>query len=136
MSHTKVRYVLIAFGVACAATVSAYAWAGLQTGANVTIATSGITVASGTVGFVHDSVSTSEYIGCEVQAAGDLPSIMTTCTARTTGGVTFSCTAGNNEFASAASGINPDSHIEVGGPNGGACNYIRVWHYSTHTMKH
>jgi hypothetical protein len=136
LASRRSPYVLAGIALAGILSASVYAWAGAKAGASVSIwANWGTAVAEGTIGTVHNSASTTEYIGC--YAAANNNDVAVSCSATDAGGYTFDCTSYSPNLVSVVNGINADSHIKVvaDSKNNGTCTAITVWHYSTHYKK-
>lgn len=132
---SRLRWSMLALlTLAAIVSVSAYAWAGAKAGAAVTITTvSGTTTAEGTMGTVHHSLSSVEFIGCFATGTTST-GLSVTCSAQNSGLTTMSCTSSSANHVAVVNGINADSHLRVIA-NSGVCTEITVWHYSTHYIK-
>jgi len=98
--------------------------AGFQTGAPVTINDAG-RYANGTLGYIHNSASPLEYMGCSTfQHQGY-------CTARDANGLTRSCSSIDARMVNTMRALNGDSYLYFEWDGDGNCVYIIVENISS-----
>ncbi len=92
------------------------------------------TSANGGIGYVRNTTTTNDYIGCYVYQYGTgAPSVY--CSARDTSNKSLSCSTTDSKYVDAVRGMGIDSHISFGVDSTGKCNYLRVEYYSWNQPK-
>lgn len=96
----------------------------------------------GAMGYVRNSESTLEYIGCRVQRretkdANGQPvrTQLVTCSARDAAGTSVSCTSTSLDLARALGAATSDSILGFNYDSSGACTAIQVYESSSMTPK-